>query len=265
MMCGFNPIRFAGKTSKWLKNTITGSSIINYRNKGVINFIDIGSMGRLPEPWFSNARYIKTLLSFEPLGKPVKRRNTIISPDALWSENRKKPFYIYKGLKSTGSSLYEQNFEYVDLHFDTLKSTGPRHLADTWHDRSELLRVTETDCKTLDFVLKEMDLPFSFDFLKIDAQGAEYEILRGAENFLESSCTGLHLELFNIPLYKGIKLMPEVVDYLSGFGFGLIKKLPAHGTFNSQNDCIFIKKDIPTGREEIKKLILKIYSINSSV
>lgn len=264
-MDGFSPLRPLGKTTKWLKNNLTGNGVINFKNKGIINFIDVGSLGRLPEPWQSKAKYIKILLSFEPLAESGKRKNVIISSDALWSKNCKRPFYIYKGLKSTGSSLFEQNFEYVNQNFDTLKNRGPRYLSETWRKRSELLRPTEINCKTLDSVLKELALPFSFDFLKIDAQGAEYEILRGAENFLSGSCIGLHLELFNIPLYKGIKLLPEVADYLNGFGFRLMKKMPYHGTFNSQNDCIFIKHEVPESKKEIKDLILKIYSIESTM
>lgn len=260
-MSGLSFTRRVRKTSKWLRNNISGNGIINYRNRGTINFIDVGSLGNLPEPWLSNAKHIRTLLSFEPLEEAGKRKNVIISSNALWSENCKRPFYIYKGLRSTGSSLFEQNFEYVGQNFDTLKNTGPKHLAETWHKRSELLKVEECDCKTLDQTLEELDLPFSFDFLKIDAQGAEFEILRGAEDFLKNSCTGLHLELFNIPLYKGIKLLPDVAEYLKGFGFRLIKKMPAHGTFNSQNDCIFIREKISDDKNEIKQLILKIYSV----
>jgi len=264
-MSGLSLTRSVRKTAKWFRNNLSGSGKINYRNRGTINFIDIGSLGNLPEPWLSNAKHIRTLLSFEPLEKPGKRKNVIISSNALWSENCKRPFYIYKGLRSTGSSLFEQNFEYVNQNFDTLRNTGPKHLADTWHRRSELLRITECECKTLDHTLEELDLPFSFDFLKIDAQGAESEILLGAEDFLRNSCIGLHLELFNIPLYKGIKLLPDVAEYLKGFGFSLIKKMPVHCTFNSQNDCIFIREKISNDKIETKQLILKIYSVNTSV
>jgi len=260
-MSGLSLIRSVRKTAKWLRNNLSGSGKINFRNGGTINFIDVGSLGNLPEPWLSNAKHIRTLLSFEPLEEPRKRKNVIISSNALWSENCKRPFYIYKGLRSTGSSLFEQNFEYVNQNFDALKNTGPRQFAETWHRRSELLRVTECECKTLDYTLENLALPFSFDFLKIDAQGAEYEILRGAENFLANSCIGLQLELFNIPLYKGIKLLPEVTEYLMGFGFSLVKKMPFHGSFNSQNDCIFIKDNINNDKTEIKQLILKIYSV----
>jgi hypothetical protein len=94
--------------------------------------------------------------------------------------------------------------------------------------------------------------------LKIDAQGAEYPILKGAEKLLSGSCIGLHLELFVIPLYKGIKLLDEVKGYLRGFGFELLKKFPAHGSFDSQHDCLFLKA---SPNSEIEKAISVIYRL----
>ena len=242
-------------------NRLKGNGIINYKNQGIINFIDVGSLGNMPEPWFSNSKYIRNLLSFEPLDRANKKNNIIISSNALWSKNCIKPFYIYKGFKSSGSSLFEQNFDYVNDNFSTLKDIGPKHLAETWHERSRLIKVTEIECRTLDNTLEDLNLPFTFDFLKIDAQGAEFEILNGALNFLKTSCTGLQLELFNIPLYKNIKLLPEVVKFLEDLGFKLVKKLEYHGSFNSQNDCIFLKEDIPEKKKEIAQLIKIVYQI----
>ena len=95
--------------------------------------------------------------------------------------------------------------------------------------------------------------------MKIDAQGAEFNILKGAESLLKTSCVGLHLELFNIPLYKGIALINEVESYLGKLNFKLIKKFPFHGTFDSQNDCLFIKKN---GDPKIISIIYEAYQLN---
>jgi FkbM family methyltransferase len=252
------PVR---KIAKKIRNRLTGDSIINYRGLGKINVIDVGSLGNLPEPWLSNSRYIKNLLSFEPLENAGRKKNVIISASALWSEKCKKQFYIYKGFRSSGSSLFEQNFEYVGKNYEKLKNIGPRHLAETWRKRSQLVKAVEIECETLDSVIDDLNVPFSFDFLKIDAQGAEYEILLGAKDFLRDSCIGLHLELFNIPLYKGIKLLPDVVELLNLHEFELAKKMPLHGSFNSQNDCLFLRKDVPSEKKEIYDLIRTIYRL----
>lgn len=240
-------------------NKVFRYGIINKNNAGKINFIDIGAIGNLPSPWYKNANHIKKILRFEPQDEAVVDEHEITVDKVVWSTDEKRPFYIYKGNNSHGASLFEQNFEYVNENFEHLKNLGPKRLAETWHKRSELITTEEIDCRSLDNVLNDLDLPYTFDFCKVDAQGAEYDILMGATKYLREHCLGLHLELFNIPLYKGIKLLPEVEDYLKSFGFSLYKKMPFHGSFNSQNDCIFLKDEVPEDKKDIIALIKEIY------
>jgi len=141
-----------------------------------------------------------------------------------------------------------------------LKKRGPKKLAETWFERSKLVESTKLKCRAIDNILEEELNSHRFHFMKIDAQGAEYKILEGSKKFLSESCIGLHLELFLIPLYKEIKLLPEVEAYLNSFGFQLTKKFPAHGTFDSQHDCLFLKQN---GNSEKLNLIKKIYEIDA--
>lgn len=260
-MAKLSPTRFLRKRYRAARNRLSGKSIINHRGSGVINLIDVGSMGKLPEPWASNLNYVRNILSFEPLEDTEIKGNIIKSSAALWYEKGPRPFYIYKGFKSSGSSLFQANIEYVNAHYAELRKAGPEMLAKTWYDRSELIRETEIECDTLDNVLEELPVTHRFDFLKIDAQGAEYEILRGAEKFLREDCLGLQLELFSIPLYKGIKLRSEVEALLSEFDFNLVKTFRPHGTFNSQNDCVYLKNTIQTGLDEKRRVLAEIYEL----
>lgn len=230
---------------------------LNYKNKGKINFIDIGSVGGLPEPWDSNAYKVKFLLNFEPNEKPQVSDNFMTYNTAVWETEELRTFYIYKGYKGTGSSLFEQNYEFVKENFNELKNRGPKHLANTWFQRSELVKTTQLKCRSLDSIIKENFQSKKFHFIKIDAQGAELNILKGANSTLKH-CAGLHLELFNLPLYKGIALIDEVESFLIEYGFNLIKKFPAHGTFNSQNDCLFLKSE---GDTNILNEIKKVYNL----
>lgn len=232
---------------------------INFGGAGLINFIDIGSVGNLPHPWKNNAHHIKHLLKFEPRDKSENSVNVTTISAALWDQNVSLPFYIYKGFKHTGSSLFEQNLDYVRDNFESLRKRGPSHLAETWFERSQLVRVESLECKTLDSVISEHLIPQTFHFIKIDAQGAEYQILRGAESILKKDCIALHLELFQLPLYKGIKLLPEVCSYLKDFGFDLVKQFPPHGSFDSQHDCLFIKSQSADKRRI--EIIRKVYEL----
>jgi FkbM family methyltransferase len=227
--------------------------------KGPVGIIDVGSFGGLQQPWCDHKEKVRYLLNFEPNDQPMRWRHMCTYNTALWKEEIELPFYIYKGFNATGSSLFEQNFEYVDSHWSELKHKGPKHLAETWHDRSQLVRATTLKCKKLDDVISVEGLEDQLHFLKIDAQGAEGQILLGARGFLSESCVGLQLELFKTPLYKGIMLRPEVTSFLEDLGFFLVLEMPPHGTFDSQNDCIFLHKE--RGPDEIRQVIQNVYNI----
>lgn len=245
-------------TEKKILSKVLSNYKINYRNRGVINFIDVGSIGGLPEPWHRNAHFIKFLLNFEPndtikIGENFMTYNTVI-----WEKEEIKPFFIYKGLRGTGSSLFEQNYKYVTDNIETLKLKGNKRLAHTWFDRSQLVRQINVQCETLDSVVNKKFSTTQFHFIKIDAQGAEYNILNGAFKVLEN-CVGLHLELFNLPLYKDIALRDQVVSFLSNLDFELVRVYPSHGTFDSQNDCLFINKKFAS--HYTASIIKKVYRL----
>jgi FkbM family methyltransferase len=61
----------------------------------------------------------------------------------------------------------------------------------------------------------------SVDFLELDTQGTELEILKGADRFLATSVVGLQTEVEFSPIYEGQPLFAAVDEYLRGFGFML--------------------------------------------
>jgi len=61
------------------------------------------------------------------------------------------------------------------------------------------------------------------EILKLDTQGYELHVLRGAERLLRSGAINLiYLEVHFIPLYQGQPAMPEIFSVMTQFGFGLI-------------------------------------------
>jgi FkbM family methyltransferase len=61
----------------------------------------------------------------------------------------------------------------------------------------------------------------SVDFLEIDTQGTELEILSGADRFLTSTVVGLQIEVEFSAIYEGQPLFGAADEYLRGFGFML--------------------------------------------
>lgn len=234
---------------------------VNYKGQGLIHFIDVGAIGELPDPWFKNARYVRKLLRFEPQESQSVHPDVITFDCALGSRNETRPFHIYQGNLSHGSSFFEQNTEYVDANWETLKTKGPARLAATWHERGKLIRTIQIECRTLDAVLRELNLDFTFDFIKIDTQGAEFEILSGSEDFLRNDCLGLQLELYTVPVYKGIRLKDEVTVFLAERGFDLVKEYTPFGTFDCAHDGVYLRRETPPGKEEKMALIKRVYGI----
>ena len=243
---------------KWHLDRYRGERLLNKHGQGAINFIDVGALGWIPEPWSKkeNSPKIKHLLRFEPQENASKNEDITTIGAALWKENAERDFYFFAD-EAGGASLFQQNYDYVQENYETLRLRGSQQMAKTWLERSTLKKVAKIKCRALDDVISELDQPFSYHFIKIDAQGAEYEILQGAENFLKSTCLGLHLELFEVPMMKGIKLLPEVVQYLDGLGFELVIKMPTKSTFDAAYDCVFLKKE----KSELLKIIQDIYGL----
>jgi FkbM family methyltransferase len=78
--------------------------------------------------------------------------------------------------------------------------------------------------RTLDSVVEERKFPLP-DLIKMDVQGAELSILKGAEKTLKN-CKDLILELQKVEYNVGAPLKDEVIKYLSSIGFELVSSGP---------------------------------------
>jgi len=92
--------------------------------------------------------------------------------------------------------------------------TASSVLADANHDnpRSRVLPMT-----TLDLLQKQMAFPAP-DFIKLDVQGYELEVLKGAERAL-ASAEAVQMEVNLIPIYEGAPLAHDAVAYMADRGF----------------------------------------------
>ena len=80
-------------------------------------------------------------------------------------------------------------------------------------------KIATVRCRTLDGILSELAIE-SVDCIKIDTQGSELNILRGAERAL-ADCALLDIEVIFNPLYLGQPLFCDIDRFMRDHGFTL--------------------------------------------
>jgi FkbM family methyltransferase len=177
------------------------------KNNIKFNYIDVGARGDISSPW-KELEKDTLIVGFEPDIIEAKRLNNIFKSRkyygiALWSKKTNRKVYINEW-EST-SSMYVANKNKISCF-------ASKH----WTGRKEKL-IVDVDCDTLDEVLKkDKIIP---DFIKIDTQGAELEILKGAEDLLKEYSPIVTCETWCYEVYKDAPMMHEVIAYMDSLGY----------------------------------------------
>ena len=214
------------------------------KNKKLIA-LDVGAQGGFNSDNFFHKRYGKY---FEPiLVDPLKNtfeniKNKNFINKGLWSSKTSKKLYILNK-RPQSSSMFEPDKKSLPIYGFKEKDF---HLFDV--GKTEMI-----ECDTLSSSLKELNIN-TLDYLKIDTQGAELEILKGLENYrpLIIKC---EIRLF--PMYKKEPSWTEVTDLLYKLGYIVSdwKNIGSHSTRTPvEMDFIFMPNFLI---ESGKKLILE--------
>ncbi len=200
------------------------------KNKKLIG-LDVGAQGGFnSDKYFPEKynKYFKCIL-VDPLKDSLKDEESqhIISK-GLWSSKEVKKLYILNK-RPQSSSMYEPNKDSLKIYDFEEKDF---HLFDV--SKTEMV-----ECDTLSSSLKELNIN-TLDYLKIDTQGAELEILKGLENYrpLVIKC---EVQIF--PMYKKEPDWTEVASFLYKLGYIVSdwKKIGSHSTRAPvEMDMIFI-------------------------
>lgn len=173
--------------------------------------VDAGARGGLEEPWSGLNDNALKVIGFEPDEEECERlksacaSNRTYLPVGLWSgEGMVK---IHRADTSSCSSVYPP-------HFELLAKYHEQH----WKPRVTR-QVVQVPCTTLDKVLKDAKL--ECDFLKIDTQGSEYEVLQGAQASLKTSIFGVLVETWTSEVHKGQHLTGDILTMMAALGFAL--------------------------------------------
>ena len=228
--------------------------IDNLLKNNKITALDVGAQGGFNSDNFFPNQYNQYFQSI--LVEPIKDEaikfegQQFVINKGLWSNKEKKNLYVLDN-RLGSSSMYMPNEEAFDLHRIKKKD----------FQNYKVTRTIQIDCDTISNQLSELNIKM-LDYLKIDTQGAELEILKGIGSFRPLF---LKIEAHFFSIYKNTPSWHELVNFLYEMNYVLIdwKGIGSHSTrIPAEVDMIFIPNfDNDSGKELIKANIEKFTSL----
>ena len=100
----------------------------------------------------------------------------------------------------------------------------------------------EINANTLDYLLQQNGIRYA-NWIKIDVEGAEFEVLKGATSILsKSKDIALLIEVHN--LHGGTNLYRQIVEFLNVYNF----KIEFENTYESGDKHVIVRKNLPDSR-----------------
>ena len=239
-------INYLNEKSYFSNNKYNFSPLIKKILKDIkIIALDVGAQGGFNSDNFFSKKY--NLFFEEILVEPIKSEadkleSKFIIKKGLWSKKEKRKLYILDN-RLGSSSMYEPNELNFDLHDIKQEDFGNYNVT----------RTTEIECDTIDSQLSELNIK-NLDYLKIDTQGAELEILKGLGSYRPLL---LKIEVQFFSMYKDVPSWHKLINYLSDLNYVLIdlKDIGSHSSrIPAEADMIFIPNfDDEAGRKLIRK------------
>lgn len=160
-------------------------------------------------------------------------------------------FRDFPGIHVWNRALHEREGT-VDLHLHADPGTTST-LARPAHDRryfassDRVVATTQVAATSLDIFLAG-HAPTGIDLLKLDTQGAELSILRGASGALANGTIDMiYTEFFVVPHYEGAPLLSDLWNFLATFGFTMFDLFKGPNAQNGQlrfGDAIFVSPSL---------------------
>ncbi|MAF80298.1 hypothetical protein CL629_04455 [bacterium] len=175
-----------------------------------LSVVDVGARGG-PEPHWLHYKDQVKIVAFEPEKKECealnkKRASSRITYYPFALHKAEGTYEFYELGTPDGASFYKMNEEFVERFPDEM-DLGVKGQ-------------TRVQATTLDSFLAEHKIP-NVDFMKIDTEGAELDVLEGSIKALKSSVLGISCEVLFTPWRSNKVLFSNVERFLYELGFRL--------------------------------------------
>lgn len=138
-----------------------------------------------------------------------------VFPFCIGAQTGSSAFHL--NFHPTTNSLYPFNDEFKDYNLVNNALYGEY----VFGDACQHIRSVELNLLSLEDALATSKIS-SIDFLSLDVQGAEYDILIGAKQLLEKQCVGIQLEVEFVKLYQNQKTFSDINELMESMGFELL-------------------------------------------
>ncbi len=221
-------------------------------SKSKLTVMDVGARDGL-SPYFSKyEEKLSNIVLVEPdpdeqIKLQEKYANALIIDKGLGSKQQDVKLNLCR--KEAVSSIYEPNTSFLDNYNNS--------------ERFDVVKKIDISLTTIDLIASEYNI--EMDYMKLDTQGYELEILKGARNSLRKTIM-LEVEIEYSEMYKGQPLFFDVVKYLDEIGFQLLDLSKVYWRskksklfYNTKGrlvfgDALFIKKDLINTKVPLKDL-----------
>ena len=201
--------RFDVRVSRWSRS-YEFRRLRYMRDAGVTAVVDVGANVGGYGTMLRTGGYRGRLLSVEPLEEAFHQLSDRCAQDRLWDcvqcglGARDEEAMLSVSANGYSSSL----LRILDTHVEAAP-------------RSRVQSAQKIRVRTLDSVVSEWGGARGAIGLKLDVQGYEAEVLRGASSTLARVAL-LEMELSLVPLYAGQALFMDMIEFVREYGFSLV-------------------------------------------
>ena len=250
------------------------NTIQNILDGKKITALDVGAQGGFNSDAFFSKKYNSFFedILIEPIETEAKKlnKNKYVINKGVWSKQERKKLFILDN-RLGSSSMYEPNTSNFDLH--NIKKDNYKNY--------NITQTIEINCDSISNLLSNLNIE-NLDYLKIDTQGAELEILNGLGNYKPLL---IKIEAHIFSMYKDVPSWHKLLNCLYELNYVVIdwkgigehkSRVPAEMDMilipNFNNDIgknliinskeKFISLMLVFGQINLLKLILKRFNID---
>ena len=166
--------------------------------------LDVGAQGGFFNANIFHKKYNNFFapIVVEPLASEARKlveQNYKVISKGLWSTNCKKKLYVLEK-RPGSSSMYKPNKNGYDLYNFKKKNFS----------LFDVSKEIDVECTTVKDSLNELNVSH-LDFLKVDTQGSELEILKGLGEYRPLM---MKIEVQIVPMYENVPNWSELVNHL---------------------------------------------------